>query len=943
MQTQDQAAQRVALAQQAIAEASANGSKASASAINSFVSSLSRAADSAGKTRSQLLEMKAAQLGVSDAAASSIAALRSFEKESSASGEAVEGLGVKSAGARREILVMIHEASQGNWKNLAGSVQVFGEKIDLMGKIMSPAGIAIGVVAGAAIGFTYEVLKGAMSLDALAKSAQVTNGYLGLTANQLEQMSIGIAGSGQSITAVQAAMTALVSSGQIAADQLSLATKVTAEFASDTGMSAEQAAEAMIKFAQDPKKALDDLQAQYHTFSASQVDVIENYIKTGDSASAYKAILQGMDEAHARFKDSAQTNIGVIQKAWQLLKADVIDTINHINGLGAATSDAQKLADATQRIADAQANVAKTASMPNSFGAQSAQKGLDAAKASLAAIQATMSGQQQLAAAQAKRAAGGDAAVAVNSYLNDPKNATPLQQRTLAIQSENAAYAKATKDVDKTSADFVAAEKRHADNLTEIDKQYANRNGSKAAASAAATAAQQAIQAQLTSLDTVRKQAEDGLKTTLDHIKSLQDQGLITQENALQQAHDARAAELKDEISTYQQQEEIAKGEKNKSAYQKYAADIVAVQQKIVENDAQYTDDTAKLAAKRVADLKVYTTALTQQLATQQSAADTSLAGLSLGGNDRADFDKQIAIRQDYDRKVADLAKQRTENKIGPQQYADELAATQDYYNQSVAIAQKSSADIRAANADWTTGAKRAIADYSDQANNVAASTASAFTDAFRGMEDAFATFVTTGKLNFTSLATSVVADIARMQARAAISGLFNYAVSAVSSYFGSGAASVGSSVSSGSSSYGVGSNSYGFHLAGGGAVSGAGTSTSDSIPAWLSDGEGVLNARAMKKLGVPALNALNQGNVHGMLRFASGGYVGSAAAASTGGGSAGITIAPNVTVEGGTSAAANQSNGADLNKKITAAVRAVVVNERKQGGALWKMKNGIA
>jgi lambda family phage tail tape measure protein len=324
---------------------------------------------------------------------------------------------------------------------------------------------------------------------------------------------------------------------------------------------------------------------------------------------------------------------------------------------------------------------------------------------------------------------------------------------------------------------------------------------------------------------------------------------------------------------------------------------------------------------------------LQQQLATQQSAADAQLAGLSLGGNDRADFDRQIAIRQDYDRKVADLAKQRTENKIGPDQYASELAATQDYYNQSVAIAQKSSADIRAANADWTTGAKRAIADYSDQAANVAASTASAFSDAFRGMEDAFASFVTTGKLNFSSLATSVITDIARMQARSAISGLFNYAASAVSSYFSpSAGAATGTT---------TGLNTFGFHLATGGAVSGPGTSTSDSIPAMLSNGEGVLNARAMQKLGVPALNALNQGNVHGMLRFATGGYVGSAAASTSSAG--GLTIAPQITVEGGSNAPANQSNGDDLNKKITAAVRAVVVNERKQGGALWKMKNGIA
>jgi lambda family phage tail tape measure protein len=930
MQTQDQAAQRVLVSQKAIAEATANGSKASASAINSFVSSLTRAADTAGKTRSELLELKAAQLGVSEAAADSIAKLRSFEQETGGAGEAVEGLGIKSVGARREIAVMIHEASQGNWKNLAGSVQVFGEKIDLMGKLMSPAGISLGLAAAAAVGFIYEVAKGAQSLDALGKSAQLTNGYLGLTTDQLQMMSMGIAGSGQSITDVQAAMTALVTSGQVAADQLSLATKVTAEFASDTGISAQQAAEAMIKFAQDPQKALEELQAQYHTFSAAQVDVIENYIKTGDSANAYKAILQGMDQAHQNFKASAAENLGFVQQLFAALKEDAQWELSQINQIGMAATSTEKLTAALKDQADAQRNLAQAKGMP--FGnTSSAQAQLDAANAQVAAIQKVQAAQNAAATAQAKRAAGGDGELASQKYLSSADYATPLQQRNLAIQKENAAYTAAIKDVDRTSATFVSDEKRHADNLAEIDKQYASRNGSKSAASAAAAAAQNAINAQLTSLDAQQKAIEDSLKTSLDHIKSLQEQGLITQESELSQSHDLRAKALSDQLAIEQQEVEIATGKKQKSAMEKYAAEVKATQTQITANDQQYTDDAAKLAAKRVADLKVYTDALNQQLATQQSAADAQLAGVSLGGNDRADFNRQLAIRQDYDKKVADLAKQQTENKIGPDQYASELAATQDYYNKSVAIAQKSSDDIRAANADWTTGALRSIADYSDAANNVAASTASTFSDSFRGMEDAFATFATTGKLSFSSLATSVIADIARMEARAVISGLFNYAVGAVSGYFGSSgsATSTPADLISG----------YTGHATGG-LITGPGTGTSDSILARLSNGEGVVTAAGMKRIGVPGLNAIN-GTGGGMARFATGGVVGPGAVASSTSGGSGATVA--LTVQTSDSAGGLTADDAKwLQGQLKNMVDARLASKMKgQGGYAWQMKYG--
>lgn len=66
----------------------------------------------------------------------------------------------------------------------------------------------------------------------------------------------------------------------------------------------------------------------------------------------------------------------------------------------------------------------------------------------------------------------------------------------------------------------------------------------------------------------------------------------------------------------------------------------------------------------------------------------------------------------------------------------------------------------------------------------------------------------------------------------------------------------------------------FGKVFASGGSVAGPGTS--DSIPAMLSNGEYVLNAQAVDRLGVPFLNGLNTGRLRG---FASGGLVGSGGA----------------------------------------------------------------
>jgi hypothetical protein len=89
-----------------------------------------------------------------------------------------------------------------------------------------------------------------------------------------------------------------------------------------------------------------------------------------------------------------------------------------------------------------------------------------------------------------------------------------------------------------------------------------------------------------------------------------------------------------------------------------------------------------------------------------------------------------------------------------------------------------------------------------------------------------------------------------------------------------------------------------GLRLASGGYVSGPGTSTSDSIPARLSDGEFVVNAAATRRHRA-LLEAVNDNRV---AAFAGGGAVGNAPAFASAIGAPGVTVAPtiNVNVEGG-------------------------------------------
>lgn len=116
----------------------------------------------------------------------------------------------------------------------------------------------------------------------------------------------------------------------------------------------------------------------------------------------------------------------------------------------------------------------------------------------------------------------------------------------------------------------------------------------------------------------------------------------------------------------------------------------------------------------------------------------------------------------------------------------------------------------------------------------------------------------------------------------AATSALTGLTASAISA----GAALSAMSVTSG------GGGLFSYFLADGGPIVGAGTATSDSIPAMLSNGEYVLNAKAVKRVGRPLLDAINYGHAR---HFASGGLASKSVVHVTNGHSSGSPVVINV------------------------------------------------
>jgi lambda family phage tail tape measure protein len=107
------------------------------------------------------------------------------------------------------------------------------------------------------------------------------------------------------------------------------------------------------------------------------------------------------------------------------------------------------------------------------------------------------------------------------------------------------------------------------------------------------------------------------------------------------------------------------------------------------------------------------------------------------------------------------------EGVIRGKQWANErLAIATKSFDDEVASYKRTREILARINKDWNNGAKESYKNYLDGINNVAKDTEKMFDKAFQGMEDIMVNFVKTGKLDFKSLADSIISDLIRIEVR---------------------------------------------------------------------------------------------------------------------------------------------------------------------------------
>lgn len=281
---------REAIAQQEAAErAEAAELKRSETMRQSFINSLQDQANAINKTRSEILEMKAAQLGVTTQASPFIARLReqesAFRQGSITAGQYRQAMrqlpmqitDVVTSLASGMPIYMVAIQQGGQIKDSFGGI---GNSLKALGSLITPARVAMGGLAAAfavvgKAGYDFYSTFSEINL-ALIKTGNYSNTSAVEVMNSAKLIS---SETGASISSVTELMTSLIQTGSLTSKQLQKAAKDTSLVVSTGLVSADDMVKAYQDIEKDPVKALQTLNEQYNFLTLSQLKQVDELVK----------------------------------------------------------------------------------------------------------------------------------------------------------------------------------------------------------------------------------------------------------------------------------------------------------------------------------------------------------------------------------------------------------------------------------------------------------------------------------------------------------------------------------------------------------------------------------------------------------------------------------------------------------------------------------------
>lgn len=340
-------------------------SNQAAIAADKFLASLKNQTDAIGKTKTELLEMKAAQLGVSDKAAPFIKQLDEQSKKLLENAKGSKELSGGLSGITPQLSSIINQLTGGNnalssflsqSTGVSGSIGGLSNSLKGMLPALNPATVGITAITTATIAFGYAIHQGDAEHREYNKQLILTGGYakksagdLGILANQYKSLSVAQFESAEAIAKV-------VGSGRFMKQEVDMVSRSAVMLKRAIGQSVEETISQFKRLQDSPVNAVRELDKEMHFLTASEYKRIVQLEDMGRKEEAARLASQSYAESIRTGANDIEENLGFLESAWKGVSLMAKKAWDNMLDIGRKQSVKEQIREIEETLVDFQIN-----------------------------------------------------------------------------------------------------------------------------------------------------------------------------------------------------------------------------------------------------------------------------------------------------------------------------------------------------------------------------------------------------------------------------------------------------------------------------------------------------------------------------------------------------------------------------------------------------------
>lgn len=585
--------------------------------------------------------------------------------------------------------------------------------------IVNPFTVAAAAVA--ALGYAY--YKGSAEAGAFRQALVMSGNIAGTSADQMATMAQSMRDVGMTTGKAAEIMTQFAATGQVAASDLKQFTATAAAMEKLVGVPVEQTVKAFAELGKAPVEASRKLNDESHYLTAAVYEQIKALEDEGQTLQAGQLAQRAYADAMKARTDSIKENLGSLERAWGSVGDWAKQAWDKMLDIGRPDSLEEKLAKAEQRL--------RQMSGPGrGFGIDA--RDVAAGRAEVDSLQELIRLRDRSALQQRERQTANDAAIKALDAVGK------LQDKGLSKQEQ----------LNKALKEYRA----------NLDRIRAVNPNSEALSAANVAAGENALR------EKFKEKAKDGTYDSL--IARVQDF------TAAQKAELAAGKELTaGEKLAVDVKAELERAGSRVTAQQKQRiltdlqAALAVERQTTAQRDAaKAAEDYRKALEQTEAKAEGLRRTMADSLLSQREQYDDRLSVIGLGSQSAERMASRIKIEREYARFSRQLTEEAAKNKtLESDAYKKGMADIESSLERALDANERYYGRVDELRGSTMLGLSQAVANYSDSAADLFGQTETLTSNALRGMEDSLVKFVQTGKLSFSDLANSIVADLTRM------------------------------------------------------------------------------------------------------------------------------------------------------------------------------------